>query len=164
MQEGDVMNPIRRVIPMVLALSLGLGVIAAGCGGDDDSSADLTRAELSTKATQICTPVTKSVNQALGQVFGSQNPSPQAFAAAVNSTVLPEFNKQIDQLAALNPPSDLSGRYDAYIDSARETADKLGADPSGPFTGNPEQFYGDSNAKAKAAGLPTVCLAGPQAT
>jgi hypothetical protein len=156
------MNPIRRVIPMAMALSLGLGVIAAGCGGDDDSSGDLTRAELTAKATAICTPVTKSVNEALGKVFGSQNPSPQAFAAAVNSTVLPQFKRQIDELAALDPPSDVADQYSAYIDSARQTADKMAADPSGPFTGNPQQFYGDSNAKAKAAGLPTVCLAGPQ--
>jgi hypothetical protein len=157
------MRSIRRVVPSAVALSLGLGIVTAGCGGDDSSNQDaLTRAELTAKATAICAPVTQTVNGALGKVFSEPKPDPQAFAAAIDSTVIPQFSRQTDALAELQPPSELQDRYASYLDSARQVLTEMKNDPSAPFTGNPVQFYGPSNAKAKDAGLPDVCLAGPQ--
>jgi hypothetical protein len=157
------MKSIRRRVAPVLALALGLGVLAAGCGSDDSGSSSdaLTRAELTTQATMICRPVADAVNQALGKVFGNPKAGPDDFAAAVTSTVEPQFTKQTAALAELTPPSDLSDQYASYIDSAHAVSDQLQSDPAGPFTGDPAKFFGDSNAKATEAGLPKVCLAGP---
>jgi hypothetical protein len=156
------MKPIRRGAAPALALALGLGLIAGGCGSDsNDSSSDaLTAAELTTQATAICTPVTKAVNGALGKVF-SGKPSPEAFAAAVTETVGPELEKQTAALADLKPPSELSDQYATYLESIRGVSAQLKTDPAAPFTGDPTKFFGDSNAKATAAGLPRAGRPGP---
>src|SRR4051812_31140466 len=102
------MKAIRRVVPVALAVSVGLGILVAGCGGSDDSSDQaLTRAELTARSTAICTPVTRTINEALGKVFSAPNPNPQAFADVSTSTVIPQFSKQTDALAELQPPSDV---------------------------------------------------------
>ncbi len=149
-----------KTIGTILAVTLGLGLIAAGCGDDDSGDGALTAAELNSKATAICTPVTEQVNAALEKVF-SGKPDPEAFAAAVTTTVLPAFEKQTDQLADLEPPSEDADAYASYIDSVRAVISQLEADPAAPFTGDEAKLYGPSNEKAKAAGLPDVCLAGP---
>jgi hypothetical protein len=155
------MKAIQRSAAPILALSLGLGLLAAGCGSDSNSD-NLTQSELTSKATAICTPVAQTVNAAVNKMFSSK-PSPQAFAEVGTSTVLPQFTKQTDALAELKPPSDLEDAYASYIDSAHQVEAKLKADPAAPFTGDPVKFYADSNAKATAAGLPKICLAGPSA-
>jgi hypothetical protein len=155
------MKTIRFMGTTGLAAVLVAGGLVAGCGGGSSNGASLTHSELTARATAICTPVTNAVNAALGEVFGAPKPDPQAFADAVETTVLPEFEKQTTQLAALQPPSGVESAYSSYLTSAREVSAKLKADPAAPFNGDTQAFFGPSNAKAKAAGLPDVCLAGP---
>ena len=157
------MKAIRRVVPVCLALVAGLGILVTGCGGSDDDSGDgaLTREELSAAATDVCLPAGDAINEAVGKMFAGPKPGPQEFAEVSTTTVIPQLTEQTDGLAELQPPNDLEDAYASYLDSAEQVLVDLKADPAAPFTGDPAEFYADSNEKGRAAGLPDVCLAGP---
>jgi hypothetical protein len=138
-----------------VVLVAGLCAVVGGCGGSDT----LTRSELTSKAATICKPVAALDDTAMGPVLKARKFDPQAFADVLSTKLLPAFDRQTAALAKLDPPSDLQGAYDRYLDSVRKLSAKLKADPSAPLKDG-GRLFGDSNAKGKAAGLPDVCLAG----
>lgn len=134
---------------ILVAAALATGLIAAGCGGDDDSdsSSDLTKAEFITQADAIC----KSGNDALN---AAPQPKSQADVEAfVTSTVVPNVQKQVDGVRDLGAPSGDEDQINAMLDSVQKGIDTLEADPSIVTQQGAEDPFADGNQKAKDYGL-----------
>jgi len=130
------MNP--KLILLVAGV-LATGLIAAGCGDDDDESSDtgtdtvaLTKQEWVTQADAICTQGNKELDQAGQQQFGGSNQPPsqaeqERFAA---DTVIPNIEQQINDVRALGTPEDASGEVEEFLDQAEADLGEAKQDPT----------------------------------
>lgn len=122
-------------LSLIAAAALATGLIAAGCGGDDDESSDsgteattLTKAEFITEADAICAQGNQEIDQAFQTL--SKDPSQAQFDEVVTVTVIPSIQGQIDDIRALGAPEGDEDQISAALDSAQEATDKVEEDPS----------------------------------
>ena len=105
-----------------LAVVVGVFVLlAAGCGGG--SSARLSKAEFQSQANAICAKYQKQLNQL-------QTPTNLDEIPDLVEQALEILNKEVDEIAALNPPEELQSQFDAMIAASNDTkaaADDLSA-------------------------------------
>lgn len=137
---------------ILVAAALATGMIAAGCGGDDGSSSSptssaLTKSEFITQADAICKSGDAAINAA------PQPKSQKQAEAFITSTVVPNVQKQVDQIRALGAPSGDEDQVNAILDSAQQGIDTVTADPSAIASRNGSDPFADANQKAKAYGL-----------
>jgi hypothetical protein len=142
----------------MLALVLACGLVAAGCGSDDDSgdSGDtageaLTQEEFVTQGNAICAAGNKEID-AGASGLGDQ-PTEEQLNAFVGDTLVPSVTGQIDDIRALEPPEDISAQVTTFLDDAETALGELEADPSLLTSGDP---FADVNTQATAIGL-TEC-------
>jgi len=132
---------------VLVACLLAVGLIAAGCGGDDETttttagaggasgatgvSGPLSKEEWITKADAICKQGDQEIDQEAQQVFGGdQQPSQEEQEQFVTETALPNTQEQIDQIEALPPPEGDEDQVNAILDAAQSGIDETKADPS----------------------------------
>jgi hypothetical protein len=96
----------------VAALVGVLALLAAGCGGGGEEP--LSKAEFQSQANAICAKYEKQLN-ALG------TPSSIDEIPDLVQQALVILNKEIDEIAALNPPADLQTEFDALIEASNNT-------------------------------------------
>ena len=89
-----------------------LALLAAGCGGGGEEP--LSKAEFQTQANAICAKYQKQLN-ALG-IPSSIDEIPDLVQQA-----LVILNKEIDEIAALNPPDELQSDFDKMIAASNKT-------------------------------------------
>jgi hypothetical protein len=132
------------------ALVLAAGLIAAGCGDDEDdttaatpSSArttagatgatgePLSKEEFIAEADAICQAGDDEVDAA-GQDFFREGGSPGKAEekAFILQVVVPNVQKQLDQIAELTPPEGDEDEVQAILESAQQGIDKIEKDPS----------------------------------
>ena len=99
-----------------LALLPVLAVLASACGGDDDESGPLSRAEYTRLANEICVEAEKKLD-ALGgfESFDELSKEMKTGETALRTSVR--------ELRALQPPANVKQGHDAFIALQEETAD-----------------------------------------
>jgi hypothetical protein len=90
-----------------------LVLLTAGCGGGV-SDARLTREEFESQANAICAKYQKQLD-ALG------TPASIEEIPDLVDQALAILNKEIDEIAALNPPADMQTEFDALIEASNNT-------------------------------------------
>jgi hypothetical protein len=123
----------------------GLALLAAGCGGGGEEP--LSKAEFQSQANAICAKYEKQL-KALG------TPSSIEEIPDLVEQALAVLNKEIDEIAALNPPEDLQSDFDKMIAASNETkaaADDLSAAAKSGDQAAVQQALEDGNAASKEA-------------
>jgi hypothetical protein len=147
--------------------ALAAGLIAAGCGSDDNndkqsfgtsvgsaSTASLTKADFVTQANAICKTANQELDQA-GQALG-QSPTPEELDSFVTDNVTPTIQTELDAIRALGAPAGDEQTVNAILAAADSGLQSLQADPSLLTNGDP---FGEANQLADDYGL-TVCGTG----
>jgi hypothetical protein len=135
---------------LVAGLLLATGLIVAGCGdGDDDT---LSKSEFIAKADAICEKGNKEI-EAAPSPAGGDRPSQQALEQFATDTLIPNIQKQVNDIRALEPPEEDESQVDAILNSAQTSIDELKADPS-KITD--EDSFAEANKLARDYGL-KVC-------
>jgi hypothetical protein len=136
----------------VLVSFLAVAALGSGCGS---SYHGLTKAEFIKRATAICAKSDKANDAALRKAL-AKDPSPSEIAKVFSGTVVPLINKELDELAALEPPKADRDRVKEMIAELRnETktlATRLETDPA-KVLNSKEDPYEKSHAAFKAYGL-----------
>ena len=129
-----------------LAALLGvLVLLAAGCGGGGEES--LSKAEFQSQANAICAKYQKQLN-ALG------TPSSLEEIPDLVAQALAILNKEIAEIAALNPPTDMQTDFDAMIEASNNTkdaADDLSAAAKAGDQAAVQKALDEGNAASKKA-------------
>ena len=121
----------------IAALTLALGLIAAGCGGDDDDgNGDATdaepaveapsKAEYIAQADQICRESNQEIEQAIEDAPATEAP-PEEF---ITETMVPLFEQEFEQLRALTPPAGDEETVDRIYSAAEEGVAQIKEDAS----------------------------------
>jgi len=95
-----------------VAALVGVLVLLAGCGGGGDTR--LSREEFESQGNAICAKYQKQL-QAVG------NPSSIDEIPDLVDQAVAILNKEIAEIAALNPPADMQTEFDALIDASNNT-------------------------------------------
>jgi hypothetical protein len=129
----------------VAALVGVVALFAAGCGGGGEEP--LSKAEFQSQANAICAKYEKQL-KALG------TPSSIEEIPDLVEQALAVLNKEIDEIAALNPPEDLQSDFDKMIAASNKTkaaADDLSAAAKSGDQAAVQQALEDGNAASKEA-------------
>lgn len=151
------MNRIAGVVLVAFVL------VTAACGGS--SSSALSKDEFVKQGNAICQKGNDAINSVGSSQFsGSSQPDPAAIQKFFNETVAPNIKKQIDDIAALKPPSDLKSGRDKMVADARAALAKLqsevASDPNAAFNDQSQDPFADVNKEATAIGLATCASNG----
>ena len=95
-----------------IAALVGVLVLLAGCGGGGDNR--LSREEFESQANAICAKYQKQLD-ALG------TPSSVEEIPDLVEQALAILNKEVAEIAALNPPTDMQTEFDAMIEASNNT-------------------------------------------
>ena len=137
-----------------LALVLGVGLVAIGCGGGDD---ELTKSEFIAQADAICKQGNKRIDAEAEKIFQSQERPTQAEAKQFASeTLIPDIQRQVDEVRDLDEPSEDSDQVNAFLDSAQAELDKGKKDP---LYMTSDQSFSKTNKLGQQYGF-KVCSAG----
>lgn len=141
----------KRNLMLLATVTLAAGVLAAGCGGDDDSS-DLTHEEFVTQANEICKQGNAEIE---GSAPDGVRPGTPEFDAFVTDTLAPIIEGQISDIRDLGIPEQ-DESLNATLDEADQITEEIAADPISITKGDP---YASINDELAAAGL-TECADG----
>jgi hypothetical protein len=110
--------------------------LVAGCGGDDDSSASLTKAQFVRKGNAICAESEVErikAMEAAGSKFGpSESPADQQKKLLLAS--MPSYEKAVSGLDELGAPEGDEKKADAIIEAMEEAVEASKADPEEVLT------------------------------
>jgi hypothetical protein len=111
-----------RIVTAMLVGGLAIGLIAAGCGDDDDGdeAASLTKEEWIAQADEICAQGNEEIGQQAGEVFGGGPPSAAEERRFAEEVVVPNIEEQVADVKALSPPEGDEEQVDAIIAAAEE--------------------------------------------
>jgi hypothetical protein len=131
----------------VIALVAALALAAAGCGGDDETTAEpLTKEEFITQADEICTEGNE-------ELATEEQPDPENLDAFITDTLAPNLQEQHDGIAALGVPEGDEEEIESLLDNLQEGIDALEEDPNTLTEGGP---FVEVNRQATEYGL-QVC-------
>jgi hypothetical protein len=167
----------KRIAALALAV-LALGLVAAGCGGDDDETTSSTtssttttgtsgasgasgaadvspeRAALIKEADAICKAGDDEIDAAAQELYGDQQPSQADQEKFIEDTVVPNIQDQLDQLAQLDPPEADAEEFQGIIDDAQAALDEIANDPAAYIESEgADSPFEDVNQRAQAFGL-----------
>lgn len=114
-----------------IALTLTCAIALAACGGGDDDA--LTAEDYRAKGNAACEQYEKDV-RSISQPQSIQQVADYAGKAKV------ELDQLIDELDALQPPSDLEEQHDELVKLGRESVESLDGLAEAGKTGNQEQI------------------------
>jgi hypothetical protein len=135
---------LNRASLTVLAALVVLAAIVAGCGGGDDSDSDtsdsLTKAEFIKQGDAVCEKANEQ-SEAEAEKFAKENdfslerPTKAQLEEAVTEILVPNFNRQVDELKALGAPEGDEEQVEEIVSSLKTAADEIKGDPSLVFEG-----------------------------
>jgi hypothetical protein len=138
----------RKPLTLLTVAALGLAMLGAGCGGDDDETTvatgttgatgatgaaggePLSKQEFIKQADAICAKGDDEINREGNQAFQGEPPSTEEQEQFATDTVIPNIQNQVDQIRTLTPPEGDEDEVNAILDAAQEGIDKLEEDPS----------------------------------
>jgi hypothetical protein len=169
-----------RKLSTLLPLALAAGLIAAGCGDDDDDAATtaatattsvgatgatgaatgepLAKEEFVAQADAICKESDREIDAEAQEFFPQGgNPGAAEEEAFVSEVLVPRVQEQIDGIRALTPPEGDEDEVTAILDAAQEGIDQLEQDPSAiTGAGSGPDPFAEANRLARDYGL-KVC-------
>jgi hypothetical protein len=99
-----------------------LGLVALGCGGGDDN---LTKAQFIQQADAICKKGNKQIDAEAEKIFTTkEQPSKAQLEQFSSETLIPNIQGQVDDVRALDEPSEDEDQVNAFLDSAQSELDK----------------------------------------
>jgi hypothetical protein len=117
----------RSGLGLALIATVAAGTLLTACGGDDD---ELTKAQFIQQADAICKKGNQRIDAAAEQVFSSgKEPSKAQLEQFASETLIPDIQRQVDDVRALDEPSDDEDQVNAFLDSAQAELDKGKQDP-----------------------------------
>jgi hypothetical protein len=154
-----------RKITTFPALAIAvLAFAAAGCGDDEtttDSGASgatgasgppLSQEEFVSEGNAICKAGNKEIEQAASETFSGQ-PTPAQVEQFATDAAIPSIQGQIDAIRALQPPEDVAGDVETFLNDAQDALDQVQDDPQLlAAEGNADPFA-DVGDEADAIGL-----------
>jgi hypothetical protein len=139
---------------LAFAAFLAVGVVVVGCGGDDDT---LTKAQFINQADAICKQGNKRIDAAAKEIFTTkQEPSKAQLTQFATDTLIPDIQGQVDDVRALNEPSEDEDQVNTFLDSAQAELDKGKEDP---LYMTSSKSFSETNKLGKAYGF-KVCSQG----
>jgi hypothetical protein len=156
----------RLKLGVVLAGLIAIGLIAAGCGGDDDDGGGdgeaLSKEEFVTQARQICDDAKGETDQVFQQAEQQVQANPgnlQQVLSDVIGDVIPILRDTVNQIGELTPPEELQGTLDEYVTGANAAFDEIEADPQAFFqrASGGEEAFPELEQQAAELGI-TDCL------
>ena len=149
---------------MMLAATLALVVVAAGCGSSKSKSTvttpALTKSEFLKKGNAICKKGNQQISQVAHKVFPNRKarPSRAQMIKFATDTVIPSVQGQISGVKALGAPQGDEAKVNAIVTTAQAALDRAKKDPA-LLESNKSTPFAKANKLAKAYGL-TVCGSG----
>ena len=144
----------------LVAASMAVALVAAGCGssnnGNSTSTAAITKAVFLAKSNVICTRGNKAATAAATKEFGNRHPTQAQFASFAATTYVPNIQSQIDQIRALGAPPGDQATVTKILDTAQADLNKVKSDPA-LLGGN--SAFADFKTLARPYGL-TSCASG----
>jgi hypothetical protein len=152
----------KRYLILMLGCIVAVGLIAAGCGSDDngnddssssssgtgtDTTASLSKAQWIEQADAIC----KESNATIEAGSPGNDATAQEVDAYVTDTIVPAVQSQLDDIRALGTPTEEGDQADAIIQEAQTALDQLKADPTALSKG--QDPFADANADAQSFGM-----------
>jgi len=159
---------------------LAVGLIAAcaalagiGCGDDDKGAKDegaaaassttttgsttsgsITKADFVAQADAICATGDADLAQGAQNAFADPNkPTDEEIAKFANDVLVPNLQKQHDDIEALGAPAGVEADVTAMLASLQEGIDAIKSDPKTAVQQDTPAQFKDANAKARAIGL-----------
>ena len=150
---------------MMLAATLALVVVAAGCGSSKSKSTvttpALTKSEFLKRGNAICKKGNQQINQVAHKVFPNRKarPSRAQVTKFATGTIIPSVQSQISGVKALGAPKGDEAKVNAIVTTAQAALDRAKKDPLVLTTSSKRDPFAKANKLAKAYGL-TVCGSG----
>lgn len=138
----------RRRVRLLAVASLATGLIAAGCGGDDDAGESLSdeepvarvnalgKEEFIAKANEICEQGNADLARARQERLGQGRAPAQDRDAFAAETMVPNVQGQIDDIRALGIPDSDEDTVKGFLDETEVILDQLERD-SASFSSDP---------------------------
>lgn len=150
-----------RIAP-ALAIGVLAGASVAGCGGSgggSKSGSGASKAETVKRANAVCKRHKSQISAAASKLLaGGKLPNPRQFGKLAHQTIIPQTQAQVGELAALEPPAEMSGAYAKWLGDQRALVAKSMQNPAAIT--NPKTFA-TVNAEARQLGLSDACQGGP---
>jgi hypothetical protein len=140
----------------MLAFALAIGVLGAGCGGDDGDDGDDTdpKQEYIAKGDEVCAFGTFQIGSEARNRYGSPQPPPEKIQEYGRKIVVPILHKQvIPDLRELAPPEGDEQRVAAIYDALQAGVDTLRDDPTLIAEPNVGGAFDEANSLAQAYGF-----------
>ena len=146
-------------LKMLVGVMLAAGLLAAGCGGDDD---EVSEADFQAAVAEACDTAAEAL---LSQTADLQAllQDPEAAEAYVTDELIPLFDDLQADLEAIEAPSGQADDYEELLALGQENRDTVADDPAGLFDQSSEtsQQLDENNTEAdelaSALGLPADC-------
>lgn len=149
----------KRVFAL-LAGALAIALVAAGCGGgsDNTTTASISKAEFEKKGNAICEKGEARIGQEGAKYAKEHNvkqqPTTAQFTAMVETIVIPDIQRQLDELRALGAPAGLEKQVEETFAAVEEGLEEIKKEPTKAF-GSEGQIpaFARANKMAKGLGL-----------
>ena len=139
---------------MLVAVA-GLGL--AACGGGEDR---LSQEEFVEQGNAICAAGTarqeKAAEAAFGDASAEDPPSEEEFVAFIRESIIPDLERQFDELDDLNPPEDVEDDLDEGLAAARKAVDTAKENPDSMLEEDSDVNFERANTLLARTGL-DVC-------
>ena len=113
----------------LIALSACATLALAGCGDDGGSeSEELSKAEFIEKADEICAEGDEVIDEAEEGFADPDAPTEEEIDAAVEDVVIPEYERQLEELGDLEPPADDKDTIDEMLEHLQDAVDAMKED------------------------------------
>ncbi|MDP8992417.1 MAG: hypothetical protein M3N31_05090 [Actinomycetota bacterium] len=131
-----------------------------GCGGSDEAK-PLTEDALVQRANDVCARHTEQIVSTARSAFPTEEvPSPDRLGTFAEQVVIPEIERQVDELEDLVPPEEATEGFDRYLDEAKRAVEKVKKAPTLVFSQvEANDAFREANAAASRLNL-TACAQG----
>jgi hypothetical protein len=160
--SAHVTVPSRLTVPIAIAVTLVVGLVAAGCGSSSKSTAStattpaLSKPQFLAQGNAICRQGNQRLAAAQDKAFGHNQPSQAQITAYVTNAFAPNIQSQISAIRALGAPPGDQATVTTMLDVAQADLNRVKSDPA-LLAGNSPPFA-DFAKLAHPYGL-TACAA-----
>lgn len=148
----------RTIRATALLVVAGLALWGSACGGDDDDSEGISKADYLAQAKVICQKGNKALTSASNDVFAKLAPgqklSDPEIEDFVRKTVIPTIRDQVSQLRALPPPKGEKKHVEEIYSELDKGLDELEKNPKKLTDGS--NVFADADKLATKYGI-SVC-------
>lgn len=124
----------KGVLGLIACLLAALSLLFAGCGGGDDETSSLTKAQFVKQANALCKKAEEEKGKAIKALVAKLNPKKQLTLAQkenlVVTVILPPYEQTTEDLKNLGAPEGDEEKLEAIIEAREEATKKTKADPS----------------------------------